>query len=153
MMIGLLITSNVAAQTPALTIPDFTFFRSDNTPFTNKNISSGNKIFFIFFDTECEHCQHAIQYINQHQEEFAKAAVYLVSVDLKEKVTVFMSKHGNNLTGKKNITVLQDSKNQFILKFSPRKYPSMFLYSPQKKLLLYDDDEKSLDKFLVKIKT
>ena len=147
------ITINVIAQTPAQTIPSFTFKRLNQKEFSNKDLAAGKLIFFVFFDTECEHCQHAIQYINQHQEEFAKAAVYLVSVDLKEKVTVFMSKHGNNLTGKKNITVLQDSKNQFILKFSPRKYPSMFLYSPQKKLLLYDDDEKSLDKFLVKIKT
>lgn len=149
----LCISMNVAAQTPAATIPDFTFFKFDKTVFTNKDLATGKKIFIVFFDTECDHCQHGIQYLNQHQKELAKAAVYLISMDSKEKVTSFLGKYGNNLTGKKNILLLQDTKNEFILKFSPRKYPSLFLYSPQKKLLLYDDDEKKLPVFFQKIKS
>lgn len=151
-LICLFISVNVTAQTPAATVPDFTFFKFDNTAFTNKNLATGKKIFFVFFDTECEHCQHAIQYIKQHCKELSKAAVYLISIDSKEKVNSFLNKYGSSLTGNKYITFLQDTKNQFIVKFSPRKYPSLFLYSAQKKLLLYDDDEKNLDKFLTKIK-
>ena len=149
---SLLISVNVAAQKPAATVPDFTFFKFDKTAFTNKDLTAGKILFFVFFDTECDHCQHGIQYLNQHQKELAKAAVYLISMDSKEKVTGFLSKYGNNLTGKKNILLLQDTKNEFILRFSPRKYPSLFLYSPQKKLILYDDDEKNLYRFFEKIK-
>ena len=152
-ILSLFISVNVAAQTPAPTIPDFTFFKFNKTAFTNKDITAGKILFFVFFDTECDHCRHGIQYLNQHQKELAKAAVYLISMDSQEKIAGFLSKYGNNLTGKKNILLLQDIKNEFILRFSPRKYPSLFLYSLQKKLILYDDDENNLYKFLEKIKT
>ncbi len=143
----------VAAQTPAATIPEFTFLKFNKTVFTNKDLTTGKILFFVFFDTECDHCQHAIEYLNQHQKELDKAAVYLISIDGQEKVTVFLNKHGKNLVSKKNILLLQDTQNEFILKFKPRKYPSLFLYSAQKKLILYDDDEKKLPNYLEKIKS
>ena len=143
----------VAAQTPAATIPEFTFFKFNKTAFTNKELTTNKILFFVFFDTECDHCQHAIQYLNQHHKELDKAAVYLISIDGREKVTTFLNKNGNNLMSKKNILLLQDTKNEFILKFKPRKYPSLFLYSSQRKLILYDDDEKKLPIYLEKIKS
>ena len=108
-------------------------------------------IFFVFFDTECDHCQHAIQYINHHVQEFKKAAVYLITLDGQEKVTPFMAKYGSGLTNNKNVTLLRDINNEFLTKFRPRKYPSLFLYSAQKKLLLYDDDEQNLPRFTKQI--
>ncbi len=150
-ILGLFISINITAQTPAATIPDFTFYKFDKTAFTNKDLTTGKKIFFVFFDTECDHCQHGIRYLNQHQKELDKVAVYLLTMDNQVKAADFLNRYGNNLINKKNILILQDTKNQFILKFSPRKYPSLFLYSPQKKLMLYDD-EKNLYKFLEKIK-
>ena len=38
------------AQKPAQTIPDFTFYKLDKTPFTNKNVAKGKDVIFIFFD-------------------------------------------------------------------------------------------------------
>jgi cytochrome oxidase Cu insertion factor (SCO1/SenC/PrrC family) len=151
-ILSLLISVNAGAQIPAATVPDFTFFKFNKTPFTNKDLTAGKKIFFVFFDTECDHCQHAIQYLNQHQKELDKAAVYLISLDKQEKMTAFLNKYGNNLNGKKNILILQDTQNQFIRRFTPRKYPSLFLYSPQKKLIMYDDNEQNLYMFLQQIK-
>ncbi|HEY6977961.1 MAG TPA: redoxin domain-containing protein [Chitinophagaceae bacterium] len=147
----LLITFNVSAQTPALTIPDFNFFKLDNSVFTNKNLAPDKMLFFFFFDAECEHCQHAMTNLNQHYEEYKKAAVYLISLDSKEKIDQFMNKYGPNLNGKKNVTLLQDLKNEFIIKFKPRKYPSMFLYSVEKKLIDYEDNEESMFRFSKRI--
>lgn len=151
-VLSLLFSINLAAQVPAKIIPSFTFHKLDQTAFTNKNLQAGKKILFVFFDTECEHCLHAIEYINQHTAGLKDAAVYLLTLDSKEKITGFMAKHGTNLMNKQNITLLQDTKNEFIQKFGPRKYPSIFLYSPKKELILYDDDEQNLFKFLQKIK-
>ena len=108
--------------------------------------------FFVFFDTECDHCQHAIKDINDHYTAFNKTAVYLITQDVKGKVDVFMNKYGQNLRGKKNITILQDLKLEFIRKFTPKKYTVMFLYSADKKLILYDDIEQNSPDFLQKIK-
>jgi len=148
----ILLSSKIYAQHPAATIPDFSFYKLDKTVFTNKNIQPGKLSLIIFFDASCDHCQHAMETYNQHYKELSKTAIYLVTVDNPASINYFMTKYANNLYGSKNVTILQDFKNEFITKFGPRKYPSMFLYSPQKKLLIYDDEPKNVGNFLQKIK-
>jgi len=139
------------AQKPVATVPLFTFYKTDKSPFTNAQLASGKMLFFVFFDVTCEHCQHAIQYINKNEREFKNVAVYLITLDEWDKVKLFLDKHGPQLENKTNVTILRDSHNEFITKFGPVKYPSLFLFSAQKKLILYSDDEKKLDEFIKKI--
>jgi peroxiredoxin len=148
----LLISFNVGAQSPAETIPAFNFYKLDKSPFTNKNLEQDKLLFFVFFDAECDHCQHAVSDINRHYAEFKKTAIYLITLDNQEKIDRFMSKYGQNLKGKKNVTILQDLQNQFITKFRPRKYPALFLYAQDKQLLLYEDNEQNMFRFLNQIK-
>jgi peroxiredoxin len=151
---GLLIlftTINISAQVPAKTVPSFTFKRLDKSTFSTRNLEHDKFLFFVFFDIECDHCHRSITYINQHYKEFKKTAIYLVTLDSAEKIKPFMNKYGSNLNNKKNVVLLQDTKNEFIQKFGPRKYPSLFLYSEKKELMLYDDNEQNLFKFLQQI--
>jgi peroxiredoxin len=136
-----------SAQTPAQTIPEFTFYKLDKTPFTNKNVAPGKDALFIFFDVTCDHCQHTISTLSKRINECSKISIYLISLEDKTAITNFFNPYGKNLPGQKNVTILQDSKNQFITQFGPKKYPSVFLYSAQKKLLLYDDEDQYLEKF------
>jgi peroxiredoxin len=143
----LLVSGNLLAQGPAEKIPDFSFSRLNKNSFTNKDLELGKMIFFVFFDADCDHCQHAIQYISQHYQEFKKTAIYLITLDSQEAITRFMAKNARNLKDKKNVTLLQDPQYEFMRKFRPRKYPSMFLYSGKKDLIMYDDNEQNLFKF------
>lgn len=148
----LLLSNDMIAQTPAATIPEFSFLKVNNSVFTNKNLETGKMIFFVFFDSDCDHCHHALQYINLHYSEFSKATIYLVTLDKPNIANGIISKYAPKLNNNKNVTILQDNRNEFIQKFKPRKYPSIFLYSNQKKLLLYDDNEQNLYKFSKLIK-
>jgi len=139
--------SESSAQTPAQTIPEFTFYKLDKTPYTNKNVASGKEVLFIFFDVTCDHCQHTISTLSKRISECQKISIYLISLEGKAAISNFFNLYGKNLPAQKNVTILQDSKNTFITQFSPRKYPSVFLYSAQKKLLLYDDEDQYLEKF------
>jgi hypothetical protein len=142
------LVSKVAfTQIPAAGIPAFSFSRVDKTVFTTDNLSKGRKLFFVFFDTECDHCRVAIQYISQHFTEFNKAAIYLISLESPGRAISFLTKHGANLLRKNNVMFLQDTRSEFINKFRPRKYPSLFLYSDKKQLLLYDDEPGNLQRF------
>lgn len=148
----LFISVNATAQRgPAETLPAFNFFKLDKSSFTDKHLEPGKMLLFVFFDTECDHCQHAIQYIDQHHTEFRKAAIYLLTLDSQEKIAMFMSRYGSHLKGKKNVTVLQDTQSEFLRKFRPRKYPSIFLYSAKKELIMYDDNEQNLYRFTQQI--
>ncbi len=68
-------------------------------------------------------------------------------------LTVITPNYASQLTTKKNVTLLHDGQNEFIYQFKPKKYPAMYLYSLQKALVLYADDEKSIPLFIKKIKT
>ena len=138
------------AQNPAQRVPDFNFFRLNKSLFTNKDLAPGKMLFFVFFDADCDHCQHAMQYISKHYNEFKKTAIYLITLDSHEKINGFMSKYGSGLLNKKNVTILQDPQYEFINKFKPKKYPSMFLYSAKRELMMYEDDEKNLGGFVKK---
>jgi hypothetical protein len=148
----LLISINVSAQRPSETIPAFNFITLNKGSFTNKDLEPDKLSFFVFFDSECDHCQRAVLGINQHYHEFKKTNIYLITLDDQAKISRFMGKYGQNLKGKKNVIILQDLQNQFITKFRPRKYPALFLYSPDKQLLLYEDNEQNMFRFLNQIK-
>lgn len=137
-----------SAQKPAETIPAFTFYKLDNTPFTNKNLPVGKQIFFVFFDVTCDHCQHTIKALSTHINEFEGISIYLITMDKKESLNRFFNEFGQNLVTKRNVLILQDLRNLFIKQFGPRKYPSVFLYSSSKKLILYSDEDQHLEKFL-----
>jgi len=141
------------AQGPAKKIPEFSFSRLNKTAFTNKDLAQNKLLLFVFFDVECEHCQHAIKFIAEHYNGFSNTAIYLLTIDSQEKIAVFLNKFGNNLSSKKNVTILQDANQEFINKFKPKKYPSIFLYAKTKELLMYDDEEQHLSLFLQKIKS
>jgi len=135
------------AQKPAETVPNFIFYNLDNTPFTNRNLIVGKAKLIVFFDVTCDHCRQTIKTLSSRFNECNKLSVYLISIDDKIKINEFLNLFGRNLPGKQNVTILMDLREQFIKRFKPRKYPSVFLYSSENKLLLYDDQDLYLDKF------
>src|SRR3954470_8987356 len=82
----LLISYYASAQRPAETVPAFTFYTLDKTAFTNKNLEQGTMLFFMFFDPACEHCQHAVQSLNDHYKELKNTPAYLVSTENEETI-------------------------------------------------------------------
>ena len=140
-----------SAQHPAETIPNFIFYNLDNTPFINRNLTVGKAILFVFFDVTCDHCQHTIISLNKRLKECKNTSIYLITLDNQVAINRFLNQYGKNLLTGKNITILQDLRNCFIKQFGPRKYPSVFLYSAERRLILYDDEDQSLDKFFRKL--
>jgi peroxiredoxin len=143
---------NIQAQPPAQTVPAFNFYRFDKTTFTNKDLATEKMLFFFFFDPSCEHCQQAMSNLNKDFQQYVKAAVYLISVDDPKTIIAFMNKYAPSLKNKKNVTLLLDVKNEFLEKFKPIRYPSMFLYSSKNALLDYEDNEGSMFRFLKYLK-
>ncbi len=147
------ITHVLRAQVPAQTIPDFRFLQKTGTAFTRQQLPAGKPLFFAFFDITCDHCQKAMQYLNSHSRELGKAAIYLVTLDPGPSAEAFLGKHAPQLLRQPNTVLLRDTRNQFITLFQPKKYPSLFLYSSRKELILYSDEEKDLPSFVKKIQS
>ena len=131
------------------TVPDFKFTKmADGSPFSPKDIPAGKKTLFVFFDTECPHCMKAISEYNDHEKQLNSINVILITMDNKDVAIGFLKNFAPKLIAKKNVTVLADKQNQFIAKFLPRKYPSMFLFGKSNQLIKYSDEETEIPIFL-----
>lgn len=150
--ISMMMYCKLFAQMQAKTIPPFTFFKQDSTAFTNQDLAKKGLLYFIFFDADCSHCQYAVSSINKYNNAFDSVSLYFVTFDKNSKINPFMDKYGYLLRGKNNVTVLQDTLQEFIVKFKPQKYPAMFLYSSEGELIHYSDNEKDVPKFIKLIK-
>ena len=142
---------NAQAQTPASTVPDFTLFKLDGSSFTKRQMPRGKASLFSFFDVTCSHCQTTMQTLSKHHTELKHLSVYLVSLDRKDAILKFLKKHGPQFLNKSNVTVLQDLNYEFIPKFQPIKYPSVFLYNKNQRLEAYEKDEKNMLKLVSKV--
>ena len=47
---------------------------------------------------------------------------------------MFMQTYGKKINGKKNVMVLLDPNNEFMMKFAPKQYPAIYIYSKGKLL-------------------
>ena len=144
----LLLECIAMAHTLAQILPEFKLFRLDDRSFPNKDLTPGKMTFLVFFDPDCEHCQPTIKIIGQQYKSFKKPAIYLISNFSPNKINLFMNTYGRPLKAQKNVTILQDKLNLFTNTFEPRKYPSMFLYSAQNKLIDYEDDPAMIGIFI-----
>ncbi|QEK53120.1 redoxin domain-containing protein [Pedobacter aquae] len=140
------------AQEPVRTIPSFKFFQLSGTSLTDKNIPLGKLSIFSFFDITCSHCQETMQLLAKEHPNLSHVNLYLVTMDRKDGILKFMNVFGANLLNKKNVTILQDLNQEFIAKFYPRKYPSVFLFDKNKKLLMYQDEEAKIINLIAKAK-
>jgi len=144
MVVGLLFSFGVKGQVPAQTMPVFNFLGPGKQTFTNKDLAQGRPLFFLFVDPDCDHCQRAVHTIGENYAAFRNAAMYVISLDSREKLSSFMDKYGGALKEQKNVLLLQDNLNQFIVRFKPRRYPAMMLYSPKGQLIDYEDNPESV---------
>jgi peroxiredoxin len=132
------------AQPPAKTVPVFRFATMDHRVFADTDLPGNKLLLFVFFDPDCEHCQHALQTMNRDCQSFQRAAIYLVSAASHDRINRFMASYAPRLAAQKNVFLLMDETSQFITRFNPIRYPSLYLYSTDKSLLDYEDNEGTI---------
>lgn len=102
----------------------------------------------MFFDATCEHCQQVALQLSKQTAQLQKVNIYLVSMDEFRSIDYFMNNFAKPLLAMKNVTILQDKFQAFIPTFKPDKYPSMYLYGTNKKLIKFSSNDKEVPKFL-----
>ena len=143
-----LICGRAFGQEPAQKIMPFILYDVSGNPFTDKNIPNDKLTFFLFIDPGCEHCQKAIADYNKNYESFKQTYIYIISESKPEVLLSFLNKYAPGLSRKKNVTLLEDKKNTFTTTFQPIRYPGMFLYDKDGKLLMYEDNDETIFRFI-----
>ncbi len=143
-----LIFTQAKAQLQPQTLPGAVFYKKDGSAFSTMQIPTAKKAFIMFFDATCGHCQQVAAQLSKKTDKLAKLNVYLVSMDEFRSIDYFMTNFAKPLLGMKNVTLLQDKQQAFITTFKPDKYPSMYLYGTNKRLMKFSSNDKELPKFL-----
>lgn len=143
-----LFADQVNAQLQPQTLPSAVFYKKDGKAFSTAQIPTTKKAFIMFFDATCDHCQQVATQLSKQSGKLANANIYLVSMDEFRSIDYFMTNFGKPLLAMKNVTLLQDKHQAFIPTFKPDKYPSMYLYGTNKRLLKFSSNDKEVPKFL-----
>lgn len=152
-LFNLLFSSFLFSQSPAQVVPKFTLYQLNQTSFTNENVAKNKPLFFFFFDPDCDHCQQTAINLNKQFKGFTKAAVYLVSQANDNKINAFMDKYLPIFRNGKNVTILRDKNNEFVTKFLPNRYPAMYVFDTNQKLVDYEDNPETIFRIVKALQT
>lgn len=115
------------------TIPEFSFKTLENYDYTNTNLKLNIPTLFIYFNTECDYCQHEAETISENLEQFKNTQLLFVSTESKSTIKQFSEHY--NLHNQSNITFLHDNTHSFSNRFDANAMPYVLIYDKHQKLI------------------
>lgn len=131
------------------TIPAFSYKSINGKVFSNTNLVENTPTIFLYFNSECEHCQSEAEQIRDNVEKFANAQLVFISFEEPKKITAFATKY--KLIGYDKITFLCDSKVSFSTTFDVNSLPTVVIYDKNKKLIVKIKGEVKVEAILKKL--
>jgi len=133
------------------TIPDFTYQNINGNVFTNEDLKKETATIFIYFNTECEYCDHEAQMIEENITKLKKIQLVFVSFEKPEQIKKFAQKH--QLTTYDNVYFLCDNKVTFAVTFDVNSLPCLVLYDKNQNLIEKFKGQTSIKILLKKMNT
>lgn len=115
------------------TIPEFELQTLDSIPFTNANLKLNVNTIFIYFNSECDFCQHEAKSISDNLNEFKTVQFVFISIEDIDIIKQFSIKY--KLNNKPNITFLYDNSSAFTTQFGAQSIPYILIYDSNQKLI------------------
>lgn len=140
---------NAQTKEGAATIPYFTFYKLNKEPFVRDSISSSQKKLFLYFNSECNHCQKQAKWLSKGMQlnpnVFKNLQLIFVSFEEMSAISAFKDKY--NFT-QANCVFLQDSRVTFDDKFDVNSFPSILIYSKDNTLIKKFEGEVKVDRII-----
>lgn len=115
------------------TIPNFNFSALDNKSFTNSQLKQNEATVFIYFNSECDFCQHEAQSISENLNDFKDIQLLFVSIEPIATIKEFAKEY--KLINQNNITFLYDNTNTFATQFDANSIPYLLIYNKNQELI------------------
>ena len=114
-------------------MPAFSYVTLENKIFTQKSLVQSTPTLFIYFNSECDFCNHEAEMVQQNIEQLKDIQVVFISYEPVEKIKQFATKF--NLLHHDNIHFLSDSKITFATTFDVKSMPCLVLYDKDNNLI------------------
>lgn len=114
-------------------IPKFEFLTLEQQPFTKANLKSNTNTIFIYFNSECDFCQHEAQSISDNLDSFKNVQFIFISTEPIDTIKNFSEQY--HLNNQQNITFLYDNLDTFSSRFDANSIPYLLIYDQNQKLI------------------
>lgn len=114
-------------------MPDFSYVILENKAFIKANLVPNKPTLFIYFNSECDFCNHEAEMVQQNTKQLKDIQVVFISYEPIEKIKQFATKF--NLLHHANIYFLSDSKITFAATFDVTSMPCLVLYDKENNLI------------------
>ncbi len=115
------------------TVPNFFFQNLDKTEFSNKNLEQNKATIFIYFNSECDYCQHEAENIAENLHLFKEVQILFVSAEPIITIKAFAENY--NLNKSNSVKFLYDNTDTFATKFDANSIPYILIYNVNKELV------------------
>lgn len=114
-------------------IPEFDFLTLEQQPFTKADLKPNLNTIFIYFNSQCDFCQHEAQSISNNLDSFKNVQIIFISTESIDTIKKFSEQY--NLNNQQNITFLNDNLNTFSSRFDANNIPYLLIYDQNQKLI------------------
>ena len=110
-----------------VTLPSFSFYKLDNTPFTADSVANNkDRLIIMLFSPDCEHCQYTAKSYVQHKQELESSKILMVTLADSLSATKFYTDYQLNTLP--NIVMLRDPQMTFPKTFGAGMIPTFLVY-------------------------
>ena len=114
-------------------MPAFDYKTLNGLAFTNKNLKENTTTLFIYFNSDCDFCNHEAEEIQTNIEKLKKFQLVFISFEKPIKIKAFAQTH--KLNNYDNISFIHDSRASFATTFDIKSLPAIVIYDNQNKLV------------------
>lgn len=115
-------------------IPEFSIRKvPDSSIFTNKMLQKNKPVILMFFDPDCDHCQHATKNFTKEIKKFEDVQILMVTIYEMSKINKFRKDY--KLAQYSNITVTKDVTFDLAKYYQVSSLPDVYVYDKNGKLM------------------
>lgn len=96
-------------------------------------IYKGSPLVFIYFSTDCEHCQKQLKVITESFDKLGKARFFFITNDSFDELKTFCKTNSLKTSGR--LFIGKDYDYSFYRRFLPPSVPFIAVYNRQKRLV------------------
>jgi thiol-disulfide isomerase/thioredoxin len=143
-------TENEAPYKRFPTVPPFTLLKVDSTVITKEMLASKKPTLIMYFNPGCEHCQHQMEAIIEHKDEFKNIQIVMATYAPMNELSDFIEKY--KLTELPNISLGRDTKYMLQPFYKIGGLPYQALYDANGNLLTTFEGNVAIDNVLTAFK-
>lgn len=114
-------------------IPSFSYLDLEGNVFTKENLPKNKSVLFVYFNSECDFCNHEAEMIQQNLEKLEDIQIVFISFEKTDSIKEFAQKY--SLLQHDNINFISDSKATFATTFDVKSLPCLVLYDLNRNLI------------------